>query len=153
MVKEKGLASCTTSIIDSKLSTCKETPKDRHKRKIRREMCNNIRNEVAKVRRPPQKILTLLSTIVILNNTTGALANAERGVIFDTDSTVCGVDNRASYSISHIAGDFEGELEECVRVINDFRGKRKVNIKKGSLIWRREDDMGKPHMLRIPNSY
>ena len=150
-LQERGRVA--TEFMENKLNKWLETPKDKYKRKIHRDMCNNIRNEVARVRRPPQKVLTLLSTIVILNNTSGALANAERGVIFDTDSTVCGVDNRASYSISHVAGDFEGELEECVRVINDFRGRRKVNIKKGTLIWRWEDDMGKPHKFRIPNSY
>lgn len=77
----------------------------------------------------------------------------ERDVVFDTDSKPVGIDNRASAYISGDIDDFDGELEETNRVIKGFGGTRTTNVYRGTAVLKIEDDEGKVHKDRLPNSY
>ncbi len=143
-----------TKVIETKLNKWLETPPEAKRQKERRLAVNRIRTETMRIRtRPPKTALMLMSTILIMQSTANTLENKERDVIFDTDSRVIGVDNRASYTISDDPGDFEGELEDVHRIIQGFGGRRNFKIKKGTLVLKWEDDEGKPHKFRIPDSY
>ena len=72
---------------------------------------------------------------------------------FDTDSTPCGVDNRASGCMSDNPQDFEGPLQDCACSIKGFGGTRVYNVKTGTIKWYIEDDDGVVHKHLIPNSY
>ena len=54
----------------------------------------------------------------------------ERMVCMDTDSFEIGIDNRASYCISPIIGDFGGPMEECKKDIKGFLGTTTKTFKK-----------------------
>ena len=72
---------------------------------------------------------------------------------FDTDSGTCGIDNRASASMSPHKSDFQGELFEEKRVIRGFEGAKVYTIYKGTLLLPIEDDEGRIDQVEIPNSY
>jgi hypothetical protein len=73
---------------------------------------------------------------------------------FDTDSKPVGIDNRCSACISHDVTDFIGEIRPSNRWIKGFGGSRTTNVQTGTLQqWLLEDDKGKVHTFRIPNSY
>ena len=92
-----------------------------------------------------------LSSIVLMPTTYAK--PRERQVVFDTDSNAVGIDNRASACISCDADDFEGPLQECKRAIKGFGGTKTYNVYQGTLLWSWEDDDGKVHTFRIPQSY
>ena len=54
----------------------------------------------------------------------------ERIVRMDTESFEIGIDNRASYCISPIIGDFGGPMEECKKDIKGFLGTTTKTFKK-----------------------
>ena len=72
---------------------------------------------------------------------------------FDTDSGTCGIDNRASASMSPHKADFKGALVEEKRVIRGFEGAKVYTIYKGTLVIPIEDDEGKIDEVKISNSY
>ena len=72
---------------------------------------------------------------------------------FDTDSGSVGIDNRCSGCMSDKASDFDGELRPVKRTIKGFGGSKTYNVMMGTLKWKIEDDDGKIHTFRIPNSY
>ena len=49
--------------------------------------------------------------------------------------------------------DFVGEAHKSDRVIKGFAGSRTTNVKRGTILWKWEDDMGQVHEFLIPNSY
>jgi hypothetical protein len=53
---------------------------------------------------------------------------------FDTDSSTCGIDNRASASMSPHKADFKGELVKEKRVIRGFEEAKVYTIYKGTLV-------------------
>ena len=72
---------------------------------------------------------------------------------FDTDSGPVGIDNRCSGCISNKSSDFDGKLRPVKRVIKGFGGSHTYTAMMGTIKWRVEDDSGKVHTFRIPNSY
>jgi Reverse transcriptase (RNA-dependent DNA polymerase) len=72
--------------------------------------------------------------------------------IFDTDSALIGVDNRASACMSDNIRDFSGTLQPTNRVIRGFAGTKTNNVQMGTIHWRIEDDQGKVTTHIIPNS-
>ena len=79
--------------------------------------------------------------------------NAYHNMWYNTDSGPVGIDNRCTACISHVIADFDGPLDDVDRSIRGFGGSRTTGVKKGTLVWRWEDDEGKPHKFKIPNSY
>jgi hypothetical protein len=71
---------------------------------------------------------------------------------FDTDSYEIGIDNRASYSMSHRKEDFEGEIKMTQRRIRGIAGTILTKVGYGTLLWKIEDDLGRSHQIRLPNS-
>ena len=55
--------------------------------------------------------------------------------------------------MSNKSTDFDGELRPAKRVIKGFGGSRTYNVIMGTIKWKVEDDSGKVHTFRIPNSY
>ncbi len=72
---------------------------------------------------------------------------------WDPDSYWIGIDNRASACISHEITDFVGDMVDSTRTIHGFLGSRTQVVKKGTLLWRWQDDDRQVHTFRIPNSY
>ncbi|CAJ1959006.1 unnamed protein product [Cylindrotheca closterium] len=72
---------------------------------------------------------------------------------FDTDSCQVGIDNRASACISHRIKDFVGPLVKVNRSIKGFGGERVMNVYQGTIVWKWQDNDGRLHRFRIPNSY
>ena len=75
-----------------------------------------------------------------------------RQAVMDTDSFDIGVDNRASRCISHRIEDFDGPLRPCRRRVRGWMGSESTDIRIGTVRWTIEDDTGRRHTLRIPNS-
>jgi Reverse transcriptase (RNA-dependent DNA polymerase) len=73
--------------------------------------------------------------------------------VFDTDSRLVGIDNRASACMSDDIRDFVGPLSNTDRVVKGFAGSRTTNVQMGTIEWQIEDDSGKITTHRIPNSY
>jgi hypothetical protein len=73
--------------------------------------------------------------------------------IFDTDSALIGVDNRASACMSDNIHDFCGPLLPTNRVVRGFAGTKTTNVQMGTIQWRIEDDNGKISTHTIPHSY
>ena len=71
---------------------------------------------------------------------------------FDTDSYEIGIDNRASYSMSHREEDFEGDIKMTNRRIRGIAGTLLTRVGYGTLLWKIEDDTGRSHDIRLPNS-
>jgi hypothetical protein len=80
-------------------------------------------------------------------------ANSILPHIFDTDSALIGIDNRASACMSDNIHDFSGTLQPTNRVIRGFAGTKTTNVQIGTISWRIEDDNGKVTTHVIPNSY
>ena len=76
-----------------------------------------------------------------------------RIVKIDSDSHAVGVDNRATKSISDNINDFEGPVRPINRRIKGF-GKNNIigNVFMGTIVWHIEDDQGRMHTIRLPNS-
>jgi hypothetical protein len=72
---------------------------------------------------------------------------------FDTDSVKWGIDNRASYCISHDKKDFVGPLTRVPKSIVTFGGRKIDEVYRGTIRFRWEDDDGKVHTRDIPGSY
>jgi GAG-pre-integrase domain len=73
--------------------------------------------------------------------------------VFDTDSHLIGLDNRATACMSANVRDFVGPLIETDQVVKGFAGSRTGNVQKGTIEWAIEDDNGRVTTHRIPNSY
>jgi hypothetical protein len=73
--------------------------------------------------------------------------------VFDTDSGLVGIDNRASACMSNQIKDFVGPVCPMNRIVKGFAGSRTTNVQTGTIEWRIEDDNGKVTKHRIPNSY
>ena len=72
---------------------------------------------------------------------------------FDTDSGPVGIDNQCSSCMYNKSSDFDGELRPVKPVIKGFGGSRTYNVMMGTIKWKVEEDLGKVHTFRIPNSY
>ena len=72
---------------------------------------------------------------------------------FNTDSARIGIDNRCSACISHDINDFDGPVTKVNRSIKGFGGERVMNVYRGTIVWKWQDNDGVPHKFRIPNSY
>lgn len=96
----------------------------------------------------------LKKLIVVMSTTSGRQTKSrERLVHFDTDSGPVGIDNRCSACMSPYLEDFVGPMETCERSIKGFNGTSTHSVKKGTLLWRWEDDNGVVHKFKIPGSY
>ena len=74
-------------------------------------------------------------------------------MVLDSDSANIGVDNRCTSCISHESTDFIGELQTCNRAIKGFGGTQTPLIKRGTILWKWDDDQGLQHKFPIPNSF
>ena len=63
---------------------------------------------------------------------------------FDIYSEIIGIDNRASYCISHRREDFQGKLKQTSRYITGYGGNKHFNLETGTLVWTINDDKGLP---------
>ena len=74
-------------------------------------------------------------------------------VNFDTDSFIIGVDNHASRTLSNNKRHFIGYIRRLDNVfINGINGKLPIRGI-GTIQWKIEDDDGKVHAIRIPNTF
>ena len=73
--------------------------------------------------------------------------------VFDTDSRIVGVDNRASVCMSDDIKDFQGEMREINATIKGFHGSKQYKLQVGTIRWNIEDDDGKVFPFTIPGSY
>ena len=71
----------------------------------------------------------------------------------DTDSGPVGIDNRCTACISHKISDFDGPVHDVNFSIRGFAGSRTTGLKRGTIVWKWEDDEGQMHKFIIPNSY
>ena len=46
-----------------------------------------------------------------------------------------------------------GRLQKIVKNVRSFEGMKECIMYKGTLRWRIEDDQGRVHVIKIPNSY
>jgi hypothetical protein len=104
-------------------------------------------------RKRSRRLLALLAYSAVCHSTEACYTQSTEAGYFDTDSKPVGIDNRCSACISHDVTDFIGELRPSNRWIKGFGGSRTTNIQTGTLQWLLEDDDGKVHTFRIPNSY
>jgi hypothetical protein len=70
---------------------------------------------------------------------------------FDSDSRPIRIDNCASFCISNEKKDFVSPLRPLNRKLKGIGGTLN-NIQSGTIQWAIEDDMGRTHQIRIPNS-
>jgi len=74
-------------------------------------------------------------------------------VNFDTDSFIIGVDNHASRTLSNNKRHFIGYIRRLDNLfINGINGKLPIRGI-GTIQWKIEDDDGKVHAIRIPNTF
>lgn len=78
---------------------------------------------------------------------------SERTGILDTDSRAIGIDNRCSAYLSGYTDDFIGELTPTDKIIKGFGGTQTTNVSRGTALIRLEDDTGRIHTFKLPNSY
>ena len=100
-----------------------------------------------------RRVITSLIVMLVMAMWTENMSIKEHKAYFDTDSKSIGINNRCSACISHDLNDFVGEVHKSDRVIKGFAGTRTTNVKKGTVLWKWEDDMGQVHEFLIPNSY
>jgi hypothetical protein len=78
---------------------------------------------------------------------------SERSSVLDTDSKAIGIDNRCSAYLSGFTDDFVGELTPTDKIIKGFGGTQTKNVFCGTALIRIEDDSGRVHTFKLPNSY
>ena len=74
-------------------------------------------------------------------------------VTFDTYSGLTWVDNLCSGCISYRIENFEGQVIDSRRAIKVLGGKRNVNVKTGTIIWKWSDDDERGNRFNITNYY
>lgn len=79
--------------------------------------------------------------------------HSPRAIILDSDSKWIGIDNRASAFLSGDITDFDGPLTNTGIVVRGYGGTRVTGVKKGTAVLWIEDDDGRTHRIRLPNSY
>lgn len=77
----------------------------------------------------------------------------ENEVVFDTDSSPIGIDNRCTGCISHRIEDFVVPLVSTDRTIKGYGGMQMSGIQIGTIEWSWLDDDGARHTFKIPNSF
>ena len=85
---------------------------------------------------------------------TSSSAVTRRGVHrikFDTDSIKVAIDTGASRSISSKVTDFEGDITPTNQTIDGIANGLSATGK-GTIVWNIQDDQGRVHHIRIPNS-
>ena len=124
------------------------------KRRVRRALSNlgPARKHTRFRRDFSSKLPSRLAVMVVLAMEAGK-SMAQPGIPYDTDSGPIGIDNRCTACISHRVSDFEGPLTDVNFSIRGFAGSRTSGLKRGTLVWRWEDDEGQLHKFTIPKSY
>lgn len=150
----------TTSLLNSighTLNNALETSRHTQQRRVNAKYLHRTkrrRTRVAKRTNRAHKYMnyiTMMSSIMIMQ--AHEAKATERMQTFDTDSKLLGIDNRATACISHDPNDFEGQLTKVQRTIKGFGGNRHFDVYQGTIKWKWEDDDGKIHSFRIPDSY
>ena len=100
---------------------------------------------------PRKHSRTLLSNEVITMQ--AHMSKHTTNASFDTNSGPVGIDNQYSGCMSNKSSDFDGEFRPVKRVIKGFGGSRTYNMMMVTIKWKVEDNSGKVHTFRIPNSY
>ena len=112
-------------------------------RRSRHQRRNNIsRYGVAK------RLFTLTSVLAFATPTP-AKTNY---IHIDTDSTIVGVDNRASRCILNMKSDFTGEMRPVNLVIQGYGGVMRKKAHIGTLKWDWQDDMGTSDTFHIKDA-
>ena len=75
-----------------------------------------------------------------------------RIVHFDHSTVQAGIDNRCTASISNNPSDFIGKLTSVTVNLESYKGEEMVEVMKGILQWKWQDDDGNMHTFKIPNS-
>ena len=99
------------------------------------------------------KVFVFPVLAMVANQKGHTITKRQRNITFDTDSDSIGIDNRCSACISNVIDDFVGSVTESKRTIKGFGGNRVTNLMMGTILWKWEDDDGKIHQFKIPNSY
>ena len=90
-------------------------------------------------------------TLVARTTSTRSKLIGVQRIKFDTDSIRIAVDTGASRTISSHSTDFEGEITPTKRTIDGIAsGLEATGI--GTIHWTTQDDQGRVHVVRIPNS-
>ena len=79
--------------------------------------------------------------------------NSPRQIRWHTANESIGIDNRCSATISHKIEDFIGQMRSSKRVISGYGGTKTAGLKKGTILWKWNDDTGKTHHFKITDSY
>jgi hypothetical protein len=74
-------------------------------------------------------------------------------VTFDTNSGPIGVNNWCPGCILHRIEDFKGPMRDSNRSTKGFSGSQTTNIKIGTIVWNWDDEQGRTHKFKIPNSF
>jgi hypothetical protein len=122
--------------------------KHEHCLRVARDHCSQRTS-----RKRSRRLLALLAYSAVCHSTEACYTQSTEAGYFDTDSRPVGIDNRCSACISHDVTDFIGDIRPSNRWIKGFGGSRTTNVQTGTLQWSLEDDDGKVHTFRIPNSY
>ena len=136
----------TMDKIESK-TTCRRLAK---RKKIARKFA--VKNADGKINHL-LKIIAYPVLAMLDNQRNEPTQTQQRRTTFDTNSESIGIDNRCSACISNKIEDFIGSVTESRRTIKGFGGSHIRNIMKGTIQWKWEDDTGKIHQFKIPNSY
>ena len=95
--------------------------------------------------------LCLMTAVVAMTSAAPTLSAHQS--YFDSDSFPIKIDNCATKSISPSIDDFIGPLEDVHNVRVKGIGGTVTGVKRGTIRWYIEDDLGKVHTLLLPNSY
>lgn len=63
-----------------------------------------------------------------------------------------GIDNRCSTTISNRISDFVGDMHKSKKCVKGYTGTSNRPLLIGTIRWEWEDDQGRSHQFRIPNS-
>ena len=85
--------------------------------------------------------------------TAGTAIQPIKTLIFDSDQSPIGIDNRCSACISNCIHDFDGPMVETSSAIKGIGGAKITPVMKGTIKWSWLDDDGKPHKFTILNSF
>ncbi len=105
----------------------------------------------SKAKKGKYKVLHTATSLVAL---AASMPNKNQtNMRFDTDSRTVKIDNCASATMSPYVDEFEGELKATTNEVHGVGGRITNGIMKGTYKLKIEDDDGKAHTIRIPNSY
>ena len=89
--------------------------------------------------------------LVTIDNKYGTNGTARNTMPYDTDSFPIKVDNCCTRCITNDIKDFEGTTKRSDVTVQGIKGGYS-NVRVGTIVWYIEDDEGRVHKVRVPNS-